>query len=171
MTINLQLQAEAPHLLRPIFIFSSSNSSMTTNIQLFVVRSWKSLVWEGNKLHFLFHRSCANTVTSPMFSLCRLSSVGRASHSYRFLSFYASFLGNQGVKRSLKRGTLNRSAVGNPVLIPLGMSVETLHDPPKALWAMVKRKSRPQTSLLWWHSSQNGSAVRFHFRFSRQIQL
>ena len=50
------------------------------------------------------------------------------------------------MKRSLKRGNLNRSAVGNPVLVPLGMSVETLHDPPKALWAMVKRKSRPQTS-------------------------
>ena len=75
-----------------------------------------------------------------MFCLCRLSSVGRASHSYRFLSVYASSLGNQGVKRSLKRGNLNRSAVGNPVLVPLGMSVETLHDPPKALLGYGEEK-------------------------------
>ena len=80
-----------------------------------------------------------------MVPLCRLSSVGRASHSYR-LSIYASPVGNLGVKRSLKRGNLNRQAVGNPVLVPIGMSVETLHDPPTAILAMVKRKSRPQTS-------------------------
>jgi len=82
-----------------------------------------------------------------MVPLCRLSSVGRASHSYRLFVIYASPLGNLGVERSLKRGNLNRYAVGNPVLVPVGMSVETLHDPPTAKLATVKRKSRPQTSL------------------------
>ena len=85
-----------------------------------------------NKVDFLCKDSCADPSTGHMFYLCRLSSVGRASHSYRLLSVYASFQGNLEVKRSLKRGNLNRLAVGNPVLIPLGMSVETLHDPPKA---------------------------------------
>ena len=85
-----------------------------------------------------------------MVPVCRLSSVGRASHSYRLFTVYASPLGNLRVERSLKRGNLNRYAVGNPVLVPVGMSVETLHDPPTAKLATVKRKSRPQTSLSWW---------------------
>ena len=85
-------------------------------------------------------------VGSFMLAICRLSSVGRASHSYRLASVYASLWGNLEVKRSLKRGNLSSSAVGNPVLIPVGMSVETLYDPPKAIGATVKRKSRPQTS-------------------------
>ena len=63
-----------------------------------------------------------------------------------WLSVYASLWGNLEVKRSLKRGNLNSPAVGNPVLVPVGMSVETLYDPPTAIGAMVKRKSRPQTS-------------------------
>ena len=91
-----------------------------------------------------------------MFCLCRLSSVGRASHSYRFLSVYASSLGNQGVKRSLKRGNLNRSAVGNPVLVPLGMSVETLHDPPKALLGYGEEKVQT-TNITLCDGSENCS--------------
>ena len=85
-------------------------------------------------------------VESFMLAICRLSSVGRASHSYRLVSVYASLWGNLEVKRSLKRGNLNSLAVGNPVLVSVGMSVETLYDPPKAIGATVKRKSRPQTS-------------------------
>ena len=85
-------------------------------------------------------------VGSFMLAICRLSSVGRASHSYRSASVYASLWGNLEVKRSLKRGNLNSPAVGNPVLVPVGTSVETLYDPPKAIGATVKRKSRPQTS-------------------------
>ena len=69
-------------------------------------------------------------------------------HRIRIDSFsvYASLWGNLEVKRSLKRGNLNSLAVGNPVLVSVGMSVETLYDPPTAIGAMVKRKSRPQTS-------------------------
>ena len=79
-------------------------------------------------------------VGSFMLAICRLSSVGRASHSYRSASVYASLWGNLEVKRSLKRGNLNSSAVGNPVLIPVGMSVETLYDPPTAIVAIGEEK-------------------------------
>ena len=60
------------------------------------------------------------------------------------------------MKRSLKRGNLNRSAVGNPVLVPLGMSVETLHDPPKALLGYGEEKVQT-TNITLCDGSENCS--------------